>query len=74
MSCDQPLRVSLRGNVLNRVEIDAVALDEAHAWNGGLPALAVYFVAEFLADNFEKFFEDGDGFAGIRAITRVPAR
>ncbi len=26
----------------------------------------VYFVAEFLADNFEQFFKDGDGFAGIR--------
>src|SRR5258706_5486183 len=57
----------LRGNVLNRVEIDAVALDEPHAGNGRLPAFAVYFVAEFLADNFEEFFKDGDGFAGVRA-------
>src|SRR5260370_2784751 len=56
----------LRGDVLDGVEVDAVALDEAHAWNGGLPAFAVNFVAEFLADNFEKFLEDGDRFAGIR--------
>src|SRR5260370_1400239 len=57
----------LRGNVLNGVEVDAVALDETHARDGGFPAFAVYFVAEFLADNFEEFFEDGDRFAVIRA-------
>ncbi len=57
----------LRRNVLNGVEVDAVALDEAHAWNGGLPSFAVYFVAEFFADNFEQFLEHGDGFAGIGA-------
>src|SRR6266853_1170724 len=56
----------LRGNVLNGVEVDAIALNKAYAGNGGLPALAVYFVAEFFTDNLEKFLEDGDGFAGIR--------
>src|SRR5260370_602436 len=55
----------LRGDVLNGVEVDAIALDEAHAGNGGLPAFTVYFVAEFFAHNFEKFFEDSDSFAGI---------
>src|SRR6266403_351096 len=62
-----PFPGELRGNILNGVEVDAVALDKAHARNGGLPAFAVYFVAEFLADNLEEFLEDGDGFAGIRA-------
>src|SRR6266852_3401531 len=57
----------LRGNVLDGVEIDAVALNETHARNGGLPAFAVYFVAEFFADNFEDFLEDGHGVTGIRA-------
>src|SRR6266446_1646848 len=47
----------LRGDVLNGVEVDAIALDEAHAGNGGLPAFTVYFVAEFFAHNFEKFLE-----------------
>src|SRR5712692_4467511 len=56
----------LRGDVLNGVEVHAIALDKAHARNGGLPAFSVYFVAEFLADNFKKLFEDRDSFAGIR--------
>src|SRR6266849_7849538 len=55
----------LRGNILNGVEIYAVALDETHAGNRGLPAFAIYFIAEFFADNFEEFFEDSNGFAGI---------
>src|SRR5713226_7324752 len=55
----------LRGDVLNGVEVHAIALDKAHARNGGLPAFSVYFVAEFLADNFKKLFEDRDSFAGV---------
>src|SRR5204862_3234792 len=57
----------LRGDVLDGVVVDAIALDEAHARNSRLPAFAVYFVAEFLADNFEEFLEDADSVAGIRA-------
>src|SRR5208282_5060863 len=36
----------LRGNVLNRVVVYAVALNEAHVGNGGLPAFFIYFVSE----------------------------
>src|SRR5580700_458548 len=57
----------LRGDVLDGVEIDAIALDEAHAGDGGFPAFAVDFVAENFADNFEKLLEDSDGVAGVRA-------
>jgi len=45
----------LAGDVLDGVEIDAVALDEAHAGNGSLPAFAIDFVAENVAGNLEKF-------------------
>ena len=57
----------LRGNVLNGVEIHAVALNETDVGNGGLPAFFVYFVAEDFRDDFEKLFEHGDGIAGVRA-------
>src|SRR6266852_8744433 len=57
------LASELRGNVLNGVEVDAVALNETHARNRGLPAFAVYFVAEFFADDCEEFLEDGGGVA-----------
>src|SRR2546422_7957598 len=57
----------LRGDVLDGVEVDAVALDETNTGDGGLPAFAVYFITEFFAHNFEKFFQDGHGVTGIGA-------
>jgi hypothetical protein len=55
----------LCGDVLDGVQVEALALNEANARDGGLPAFAIYFESEFFADDFEKFFEDSDGVSGI---------